>query len=931
MFKKRHLFIALASIPALLASTCVISCNNNDNENIINRRNTLITRYNASRTIEPFFYDFSASYGSMTAGHENTYLSGNFIRYARSGETKITKTPKQVGGAVVYDFKVEKPTLEWLQLDLSSEILLTLWDGTKKYYTNSKHEVTPKWDEKQQVLKLSSKDEKSVNNPQFIKDLEKAKSVQFIIRDVNWTDSNNKETKYKLIADDFYYSWMRTQLLSIKNRIKNGAKDVISEELKNGKKTYVDEIGKLYRGAKTHFSDTSYYPNGYLLELFGVDLEGLDDYNKTVVEVENSQGQKVKAFTFNASPSLIKQNEGKTGAEVQNAKFVDYLKTLCNELVFSPAPSQYIKEVAEANNEEQTVDDNDIKEKLKSLTGDVKKYGYYWYGNKREQLLYVSPFIPNGYNSETNTETYTQNKYYWDQGWVNSKNSIKKIQNEYKAAPIDGKEFNDSQFNAFKAGLIDSISYDSLSQSNKDKVDAGIPEFPIQYKQSLNKNHRLYQLLENIIPVSDPENTNNYSFNTNYAKMIFGYSLDDIKKGVNSDNKDVATASSFVKGYGKSFRSLVANTINMYAFTAFISNNQNQPLLSGIALDSPWFTNTEKTPRENLYEINETYVFDKDGNKLNLSNTTDPKYAITHKDLENFDIHQKTEDKLRTPFYEKIQKAMKELLDEFYAKNSLANTDKIKWTQCYRYTNPDDKTRQAMDTYKKLVNSLDPRLEFDIIYPKDGKELQQQVVYGTGLKEFNGWGYDYEAQGSYYTGLTASTSTSLLYVLSTILKEEGNLQTQLPTLTKLAKLLDKKLSVVPNSNYFIPFELKYYSDIPNKFLISNSVNELYRDSNGTIRLLDEKNADDKAILDARKNVGEFNTVLAKIFLDLQGELTVEEHIELIKEINSVYIWDFGTNLQTAIRPRPVIQTNKYIAPNSSSSVPYYQDLVLVNK
>ncbi|UUD36983.1 Uncharacterised protein [Mycoplasmopsis californica] len=943
--RKKWLFLSVISVSAIAATALTVSCGSgqeNGETDTISRRQTRITRYNSVHTVPSFYYDTSVSYGSITAGSSTTYLQNSFVRFARSGETKINKKAKQVGTSIVHEFEVASPTHEWLQLELAGEVLLTLWDGTVKRYTNSKHEKVPTWDKKALVLTLESDDTASVNHPQFLKDLDNSQKVQFVPRDVNWTNSNNEQTEFKLSADDFYYSWMRTQLLSIEARKNNGAEEVVETITKQtgGQKTveYQDKIGPLFTGEIKQFEPKTHFPNGYLLELFGIDLEGLDDHEKTVVEVENAAGQKVKAFTFNASPKLVANNKGKPADQVVKASFVQYLQTICNDLTFSPAPSAYIKQVAEANKEAEKVDVQGIKDLLPKVKGDVKKYGYYWYGNKREETLFVGPYVPDGFNSETNVETFTQNKFYWDQEWVKSKNSIKKIQDEYKSSPINEAEFSTSQYNAFRSGLIDSLSYSILNKSQKDAVDAGDPKTPIGYSQSLNKDRSMYQLLEVVIPSHDLKDASGnvvgipHTYNTNYAKLMFGHTLEEIKAGkftAGGTEKEIATAQSLVNGFARSFRSLVTNTVNMYAHVDYITNGVGVPVLSGIALDSPWFTTTSSTPRESLHKINETFLFDKEGNKIELA---PGKFSITYEDLKGFTVHQSLEDKFKSPFYDKIKAAMKDLLDKFYADNSVPAGEKVQWTQTFRFVNADDKTRDAINTFVNLVNGLDSRLEFKIKIAKDGNDLLPDLTTAKSVKEFNGWGYDYAAQGSFYTGLGSAASTSLLYALSTIVKNGGTLETQLPSLTKLAKLFNAKISQDPKSDYFLPFEFKYFADIPNKYFLNGIEPKLLeRQADGSFKFLDKEVPAEKAILDQRVDAPDFNTVQARIFLEIQSALTVEEHIELLKEINSVYGWDFGVQLQTTLEPNPYIKNSKYLIPNSDSSIPYLQDLFVLNE
>lgn len=957
----------LASLGAFSTlSTSSISCSVNVLKNIqqqsLLRKQKLISRYNATKKDEPFAYNLSNSYGSYSSG-EHSYIGGSLWRYKRSGETKVIDYIKSTKNEQK-EWKsssqlILRPTFEWFSLELIAEIIITKQDGSQIHYTNSTHELMPskqeiaKWDElaakgqhelvKKELmskynwdgnsvsLRIYSNDPKSINHRNFLSDMKGAAKISLVPRETYYSDYLGNKTKYQLKAHDFYYSWMDTQLYAFEFRMNNGGiklkegkseSDAIGERIK---KIFNDPNIKMFASDRT-------YPNGYLFELFDVSLEDISNKQKTIQKVITSAKQEKEAFVFHEKTKGV------------GGKFNQLWFTLINDSTFSPLPYEYVIEHNDIDHYEGKLKLDELIKDKSSLAWEL---GYYWYGKSLDKALYIGPYIPKKYDEFTQKKIYFQNPNFFDQEWVREPRNIKVIQDEYKTSALQPVQFATEQLNAYKAGLIDSISFTDLPESVREELIAGIKGMPIEYSKSENKNRMMLNLVESTTPTpwsldnlevseiekEDPrviKEIDKYHFNDQYSKIMYGVTRKQLSLNY---KKPISTLSHILKR-AKSFRTIFMNVANMYALVDYLSLGLASPLLPGMAPDAIFSSSINLIPRSKLDELNKVFVFDKDGNKHIFKDGSDaiyPDFSFTNKvgSLE----------RLKSKYYEELQELMKSLLDEVYTQEGWAE-QKIEWKQVYRYTNPDAKMKEMMRNFEKLVNGLDQRISFKFITPQDSVELRDAIISHRGVKYYSGWGYDYEGIGQYYTALSSVIPSSLIYILSAALQLEESGQYQiaknLPHILKLAKKLDSFIvsnldSDQLNGKIYLPYSLKHIANTQNYDVIHSNLDySSTKLEQGVIKKLELTNEEDKKQLERLKAKGieNFKTQISKFFLYIQEEYSLQEHIDLINEINSVYGWDFGQQLQISKEYAKYIKNIKFSIPSGSSSISYIQDIVL---
>ncbi len=974
---KLRLLSLIGGASVFAASALSVSCSTNVLQNIQNqsleRKQKQIERFNSTKKDKLYSSNFSNTFGSASYGTDINYAGAGFWRYQRTGETKVIDyivKSKDKDGKVWNSSSqlVVRPTFEWFTLDLIKELIITKPDGSTIAYTNSKHELLPsdeemkKWDQwiqegKQEQaisqikmkygwngsdvsLKIHSNDPHSINHVDFLKNMKGAAKIALIPKDINYSDFEGNKTKYKLKAEDFYYSWLQTQLYAFDFRMQNGgvksgegrgAVDVIGEKIK---KIFNDPNIDIFKPDKS-------YPNGYLYELFDVDLKAISQKEKSLQKVTDLSGKEQDALVFHAADEKI------------GGQFNQLFFTFMNDTTFVPLPIDYVTD----NNEKDHFDGKlNLKDYIKDENSLAYKLGYYWYGQTLQDVLYIGPYIPKKYDEFTQKKVYFQNPNHWDQEWVKAQDNIKIIQEEYKTSPLNPIEFATEQLNAYKAGLIDSIAFRDLSDSVKEELIAGVPGMPINYSKTENKNKTLFSLFETTTP--DPwhvemvdENgkklskeeyekqkaaaISKFQFNDQYSKLMYGLTREELGLGEHR----VSTLSAMLKE-AKSFRSIYMNVANMYALVDYISAGQAKPLLPGMAQDAVFKTGTSETPRNRLDELNSTFVFDKDGNKHKFADGSvliKPDFSFMNKvgSLE----------RLRSKYYMELKELMKDLLDKVYKENGWTNDKKISWRNVFRYANADAKMKDSIRNFEKLVNGLDPRLEFKMDVPVDTNDLVDAVIANKGPKFFAGWGYDYEGIGQYYAPLTSFEAASLTYMLSTILKDEfenkgaAGYKTKIPQLYKLALKINEKVRheieiTEANKDKFIylPIEFKDIVSATNYDILHGDVEFTEtKIVDGHVEKLDPSIKEDKELIDKTRgaNIEKFKTSLSKFLLFLQEEYSIEEHIALIQEINSIFGWDFGTQLQITTSFNKFVKNPKYITPGGSSSIPYIQDTKLI--
>lgn len=105
--------------------------------------------------------------------------------------------------------EVKQSTKKYLKLNLIDALILEFDDDTTQVYNNSYYSDFNQSNKNEPIIKLTSSDIFSINNEKFISNLNKAKKIKFIIKDINYVDKSGNKTNYKLRAEDFIINFSK--------------------------------------------------------------------------------------------------------------------------------------------------------------------------------------------------------------------------------------------------------------------------------------------------------------------------------------------------------------------------------------------------------------------------------------------------------------------------------------------------------------------------------------------------------------------------------------------------------------------------------------------------------------------------------------------------------------------------------------------------
>ena len=171
---------------------------------------------------------------------------------------------------------------------------------------------------------------------------------------------------------------------------------------------------------------------------------------------------------------------------------------------------------------------------------------------------------------------------------VNNKKykTINRVIVEY-AGSIDTSTFVNQSFNSFLNGTLSQIDYSQISAEQKQKLYGNSDDLNVLIKNSeknglqATKKVNVSSLTSRMVWQANPiNNSNGYTFNDNYSKLVYGYSIDELKKG------QAVISNSFFAGYGFNFRLLIQASINWNQFIEQAFNGTRDVWLSGAAQDA---------------------------------------------------------------------------------------------------------------------------------------------------------------------------------------------------------------------------------------------------------------------------------------------------------------------------------------------------------
>ncbi|WGI36832.1 OppA family ABC transporter substrate-binding lipoprotein [Mesomycoplasma lagogenitalium] len=784
MTKKKKMLFGLG-LPLILGSgiSFLISCSEIEPAY---KRQEITTVVNApSSNYKKFATDFTTSISGITID-DAYFTSAQLFSTVRLNEPVFKKVNKAVisstDGAKEVEYAIETPTFQYDALALAEKVILTVNEDkqlengetlTKGTYVfdNDKHEVTPDLTNNvKTIVNLKSNDKRSINSNFFNAVLANANKMQIAIKkDIPWVKSNGEKSKYNVIPQDFFYGWNRKLLYSASYRYKNGSSKTIDE----------NHIRDLSLGTASIFESSNEVHNDYLFKVFGVDKEKFKNESEFLTKYEG--GGDDLALTFDSVKNL-------------KPSFGDlYSKIIKNSTYFTPVSKQFIDD----RNAENAKKTNDVNKGLYGETGDSLKYGYYWYSMDYDNdALYASPYLPNLISNER--KVYIRNPYYSETGWKDKeKNAVLKVTYKYSQY-ADQVQFNNSMYRNYLEGSLSFLSWDSLTDSQKTELLNDPSQ--IHLRISPDKNAVKNDMWKTLIPgakdaFKDFDDLNGgkvspkYYFNDNYAKLMYGKTLDELSKGT------AVVGDHPFKGLALAFRTTIDNAWNYYSFTKEITP-QLEPWISILGPDNLIGGSDLKgeTARQNSAELNKTFALDSNGN-IFYTKDIEQQNKIYVENLAS------KEQQFKGPEFKKLQDEMKKILDEFYQKENLdASKDKIEFELNWRYTNLPDKDKQALDAVVKTINSLDSRLNVTVM--KDKKDFWAGYAYGFSYNSTSSWSYDYDGAGTAIDG-SAYTRAGGFYLAMSVfanLKDDDPLVKSFPEFVKYSKAAKAFLAKMETEN-----------------------------------------------------------------------------------------------------------------------------------
>ncbi|WP_406614703.1 OppA family ABC transporter substrate-binding lipoprotein [Mycoplasma corogypsi] len=881
------------------------------------KSNLFVSYLNTDYTPTDSPVDYSSAYGNKDAGQPTVNLTvPSLLSYEFVGrpvvETK--ETVDQLTGKTESHSVIVKPSLYRRKFEHADAIVLHFADGTSKTYDTDEATVVSLqptangWDT--QSVQLISENPKSINSRQFENDLRMATKLEARVRDgLTWTMPDGTKTNYKVTALDYWMGFVRT-------RLNDYAYRVSAAESGNKSKAKVDALNAATNQILTSTSKTythgSTYPNAYLYGLYGIDFESISNKEKAVRE--------------EGGRSYLVIN----GLAGEKSDFSDIINKFIGDYDFTPAPYEYLKDVAEHPEKLKVTSASTAEgvatkiQELATLVKDLPQNsllrlsGYFWYGNTRETTLFSGKYLPNAYNSQSRSVDYVVNKNYWDQAYVNHPRRIRTFSIKY--GKVDTALFNTQSLNRYIGGDQSSVSYSDLSATDKTIVTNAPQDYGLTFTRARTRQSLLTNVLNQFIPNYPNQGNNTELIDEPLSRLLYGVPLADLKNKQHASVLEYATT-----GVAREFRSIIFASLNWAAIsTALRGGEPTNTYLSGLTPDSNINEDTADTslsgekalsPRANWKELSTLFVVDKTTNQRVELKDGERSLGTEIDPTETNSVQSSADTRFRSAAFAQLQARMKKLLDEFYAANPGIPSE-IKYKFVYRYTNPDDSEKQTLTSLFNTLGKLDPRLKFEFIMPKDATEWRANWLSLNHSFLYN-WGYDYNGIGSGFDGY--SWNGYLLPIMSRIATnaEYAEKMKAFPQLTKAAQALKTyvdKMNAAGTHKLSIPYDK--WSELENNDLAHLSQNLGSMKLSGQGNKLVELSAEEK---DKQLDGYSFS---ARFWLDLQNN-KIEGHkfskkdlIELGTELTNLY--GFTTNVTFGLSADPFIRTivnPSYIVPS----------------
>ncbi|MGY5139637.1 OppA family ABC transporter substrate-binding lipoprotein [Mycoplasmopsis gallinarum] len=922
------------SIGALVSAAC--SPSNSDSSTIgkrVAQDKAFISYINSTYSAQAFKYDPSQSYG----GNDSITSLSTTVSLVRK---ETLNSPQVVIGDKGAKL-IKTPSIWKYSLMAGSKVIVT--DNNDQEHVFDNDDYNPEYiksladangNYSQLLYKVKSDNANSINSDAFAEALKNAKKVQFEIRDdIYWSNIKNQKTEFKVVADDFYISWLRTAYLNKPLRLKAIQNDeALSSKTKEEKEQLLNDLDNtaksLLETGATAYTEESSFGNEYLFNLYNVDSSKFYNRDQFIQTVNG-----VERVTFDAL--------GENAADLNT-----FFDAIASNGEFLAAPSQFIKaRGASVQNETRTlvphISATDVqakKDSLKSLItqlsldNPLRLAGIYWYGsyidqNDPESLLASGPYIYAGFSgSATSKDIFEKNRNYYDTEWVNNPNTLNT--REYKYMPSSGgadqTQFVKAMLDDYLNGRISVFPFANLTDVAKKDAELKPRKYNLQFRK-VNYSTSLYgyttwRYFAKKVNTNDKLSIDGYS--EAFSRLYYGKGISENAAG---NQKGLEYWTKVATGYGAVFRNLINAVFNPDYFDADVWNGSRKQLISSLAPDAliggsdqNSAENRIKTLRDAYEEANSYFILDKDYNKLQINtdnNLVTPTLQEEHYLGSSSDI-----EKYKSAKYNEVKAAMKALLDAFYAENTDLNpeTDKIKFKIPYRFTNwTPTKVEGAFKLLPEIYNALDSRLEVEFIKPEDDN-FYQIFSTGNGVYTTNGWGYDYDAIGSGIVGLLNNQGRALFSLLAGNEAMTTKLETSFPTLAKALKAFKAYVENQENNvNLSVPLD-KLTELTNNQLDVWASHPNVYKWEDNQIKV-------NPAGFEGYDNA--LYLILSKFFLEFNASLTNQENVILVQELNSFFGFTVDPFRQVSVTEyTPSLINPYYVYPYSSNNGEWWNDI-----
>lgn len=191
MHKKRMIFLSSLSLLPL------ISCNANYINSVTNNQYTVLINQPNNLVIQ-----------------NNQYINSSIDKLSNAFLIDYQYTDE-----VEYDYinkRIKKPSKRKMIFNLASSITLYHDNNTKQIYDNDLAEVKPESDlgtgYSTPYINLTSANNNSINNTEFINNVNKAVKIEFNLKNINYVNHKNESTNNNLLGQDFWYSIKKNEL-----------------------------------------------------------------------------------------------------------------------------------------------------------------------------------------------------------------------------------------------------------------------------------------------------------------------------------------------------------------------------------------------------------------------------------------------------------------------------------------------------------------------------------------------------------------------------------------------------------------------------------------------------------------------------------------------------------------------------------------------